>query len=390
VRRVFISLFVAVAIAMIGVGIIAPILPLYTKTFAASGTSIGIVFGAFSLSRALLGPLLGRVSDRIGRKRMLIFGLASYAVVSILYVIASNLWQLGFFRLLQGAASVMITPIAQAYVGDITPCGKEGRYMNLFQSAMFLGMAVGPLLGGELSKLWSYEMAFYAMGVLSLVGLVLIMATVPADDAKSKHHREPKGDVVPLREVMKDDAVQAICIYVSTRGFWRQGFNTFYPLYAAATSGLGEGSAGIILSVYMLGGGLLQIPFGFLADRYPQFPQIIIGSTLAPLLLLLIPFVHCVWGVALIMFVIGGLSALSRASITAIRTKLGRTHGMGTMTGLQGGTFAVGQMIGPVMCGVVADLVGLRAVFPFGSAIGLIGTGFVISRFRRWKNACSV
>jgi len=141
--------------------------------------------------------------------------------------------------------------------------------------------------------------------------------------------------------------------------------------------------------VYMLGGGLLQIPFGFLADRYPQFPQIIIGSTLAPLLLLLVPFVHCVWGVAFIMFAIGGLSALSRASILVIRTKLGRTHGMGTITGMQGGAFAVGQMIGPVMCGVIVDLVGLRAVFPFGSAIGLIGTGFVISRFRRWKNACS-
>jgi len=73
VRKVFISLFISVAVAMIGVGIIAPILPLYAKTFAASGTSVGIVFAAFSLSRALLGPFLGRVSDRIGRKRMLIY-----------------------------------------------------------------------------------------------------------------------------------------------------------------------------------------------------------------------------------------------------------------------------------------------------------------------------
>ena len=388
-RKVFISLFISVAVAMIGVGIIAPILPLYANTFAASGTSVGIVFAAFSLSRALLGPFLGRVSDRIGRKRMLIFGLAGYAVVSILYVAANSLWQLGLFRLLQGAASVMITPIAQAYIGDITPSGKEGRYMNLFYSSMFLGMAIGPMLGGELSELWSYQMAFYAMGTLSLVALILITATLPADDSKSKHHRKPASDIVPIRELMKNDAVKAICVYMATRGFWRQGFNTFYPLFAAATSGLGEGSVGIILSVYMFGGGLLQIPFGFLADRYPKFPQIIIGSTLAPLLLLLVPFVHSVWGVALIMFGIGGLSALSRASILVIRTELGREYGMGTMTGLYGGAFAVGQMLGPVTCGVMVDLVGLRGVFPFGSAVGLLGTGFVISRFRRWKNTCS-
>jgi len=66
-NRIFVSLFIAVAVAMMDVGIIAPILPLYAKTFAATGVSIGLVFSAFSLSRCLLGPLIGRLSDRIGR-----------------------------------------------------------------------------------------------------------------------------------------------------------------------------------------------------------------------------------------------------------------------------------------------------------------------------------
>ncbi len=125
-KQIFVSLFIAVAVAMIGVGIIAPILPLYAKSFAASGLSIGLIFSAFSFSRSLLGPLVGRLSDRVGRKRILMIGLAGYTVVSLLYVAAMSLWQLGLFRLLQGAASVMVTPIAQAYIGDITPPGKEG------------------------------------------------------------------------------------------------------------------------------------------------------------------------------------------------------------------------------------------------------------------------
>ncbi|HCP31907.1 TPA: MFS transporter, partial [Candidatus Acetothermia bacterium] len=87
-KQAFVSLFVAVAVAMIGVGIIAPILPLYAKTFAASGVSIGLVFSAFSLSRSLIGPLVGRLSDRVGRKRILMIGLAGYAGVSLLYVMA--------------------------------------------------------------------------------------------------------------------------------------------------------------------------------------------------------------------------------------------------------------------------------------------------------------
>jgi len=187
-KQVFISLFIAVAVAMIGVGIISPILPLYAKTFAASGISIGLVFSAFSLSRCLLGPLIGRLSDRIGRKRILLIGLASYTLTSVLYAFAMNLWQLGIFRFVQGAAAVMVTPIAQAYIGDITPQGKEGRTMNLFYSAMFLGMALGPLLGGGLSALWSYELAFYAMGILSTVALILVAATLPADHGLSLIH----------------------------------------------------------------------------------------------------------------------------------------------------------------------------------------------------------
>jgi MFS family permease len=370
---------------MIGVGIIAPILPLYAKTFAASGVSIGLVFSAFSLSRSLLSPLVGRLSDRVGRKRILIIGLAGYAVVSLLYTLAMNLWQLGLFRLLQGAASVMVTPIAQAYIGDITPPGKEGRYMNFFYSSMFLGMALGPLLGGGLSSLSSYHTAFYVMGALSILALLLVSSTVPADHGRNGRSHNRARDIAPLRDVVKNDAVKGICVYVATRGFWRQGFNTFYPLFAVTASGLGEASIGMVLSVYMLGGGLLQIPFGFLADRYPRFPQIVLGSTLAPLLLLAIPFVHHVWMVMLITFTIGALSALSRASVLAIRTELGRRHGMGTLAGLQGGAFAVGQMVGPLAYGAVADLVGLTAVFPFGSAIGLLGSGFVVTWFRRWE-----
>ncbi len=383
-HRAFVSLFIAVAVAMIGVGIISPILPLYAKSFSASGVSIGIVFAAFSLSRSLLGPLVGRFSDRGGRKRILVVGLAGYAAISVLYAIAGSLWQLGVFRLLQGIASVMVTPIAQAYVGDITPPGREGRNMNLFYSSMFLGMALGPLLGGELTALWSYQVAFYAMGALSLVALLLVGATVPPHP-RIRDLPAPKAPIVPLRRVMGNDAVKAICIYVATRGFWRQGFNTFYPLFAVAASGLDTASIGTILSVYMLGGGLLQIPFGFLADRYPKLPQIVLGSTIAPLLLLAIPFSHSVWTVTLIMFAVGALSALSRASVVAIRTEIGRTHGMGTLAGLQGGAFAVGQMLGPLASGVVADLFGVAAVFPFGSAVGLLGSGLVLAWFRRWK-----
>jgi len=112
--------------------------------------------------------------------------------------------------------------------------------------------------------------------------------------------------------------------------------------------------------------------------------QTIIGSSLAPLLLAVL-FLHRLGPIIGIMFAIGELSALSRASILAFHTELGRTHGMGTLAGLQGSAFATGQMIGPPVSGLVADGLGLSTVFPFGSTIGLLGSGFVLMWLRRWR-----
>jgi len=231
--KTFASLFIAVAVAMLGIGIISPILPLYVETFSASGLAIGIIMGAFSLSRGLLGPFVGRLSDRIGRKRFLLAGLGIFALVSLCYSLAGNVWQLILVRIIQGAASVMVTPIAQGYVGDITPVGKEGRMMNLFYSSMFIGVGLGPLLGGVLTDIWSYHAAFAGMGILSALSLLLVAMTLPVDHVQVKRTQAKRQrSIIPLRQIAKHDAVKAILTYVATRGFWRQGFNTFYPLFA--------------------------------------------------------------------------------------------------------------------------------------------------------------
>ncbi len=389
--KTFASLFFAVAVAMLGIGIITPILPLYAGTFSAGGLAVGIIMGAFSLSRGILGPFVGRLSDRIGRKRILLTGLGVFALVSLCYSLAGNVWQLIVVRVIQGGASVMVTPIAQGYVGDMTPVGKEGRMMNLFYASMFFGVGLGPLLGGVLTDLWSYRAAFSGMGILSALSFVLVAWSVPVDHARGRRATASEArPIVPLRQIAKHDAVKAILMYVATRGFWRQGFNTFYPLFAVTALGWSASRVGYIMSAYFIAGGVLQIPFGFLADRWPRQPQIVLGSLFAPLLLLAIPWVHSTIGVVAVVFAIGAFSAFSRASILAIRTELGRTHGMATLAGLHGSAFASGQMIGPVVSGAVVDVFGLQTAFPFGSLIGILGSIGVIFWLRRAGSLQSV
>lgn len=377
-RRIFSSLFVATATAQLGLGIIAPILPLYARTFSAGGLELGLVFAAFSVSQALLGPLVGGLSDRVGRKPLIIAGLSGYAVISLLYAFSSTLWQIGLLRLMQGGAAVMVTPVAQAYVGDLTPRGHEGRTMNAFYASQFAGMGLGPLLGGVLGARYSYAVAFFAMAGLSVLSILLVVLTVPRDTTGARDGAARRVLPVPLTRVLADNSVKAILVFFGTRGFWRQSFTTFYPLLAVAAFAANEASIGIVLSAYLFSEGILQIPFGFLADRYPRMRQVVIGSVAAPLLLLGLPFLRPFAAAVPLAVAIGAFSALGRAPLIALRTELGRGYGMARLTGLQGSSFAFGQMLGPVLSGGVVDRWGEAAVFPFASLVGGVGTVFVV------------
>ncbi len=366
----FVPLFLAVSIAMMGMGIIAPIMPLYVRSFGAGGLGIGMVFAAFSVSRFVLGPVVGVLSDRIGRKKLIVWGLGLYAVVSVLYIIAQSLWQMGIFRLVHGVGSIMVTPIAQAYVGDLTPVGREGRITNFFYASMFAGMALGPLVGGYLVEGWSLEAPFFVMGILSLLALIGVARWVP-DDVKRPKTDAPRA-APNLGAALRAPAVLAIIVYFATRGLWRQSFNSFWPLLAD-DYGHSQSALGLVLTGYLVDEGLFQIPFGYLADRFRRLPQIAVGGLLAPLPMFFVPLVRSLEGVVALSALMGVGSALGRASVLAIRTQLGRSHGMGTLAGIQNSAFAVGQMIGPIAAGVVFDAFGMEAPMYFGASLGVIG-----------------
>ena len=119
--KIFITLFLAVFVTIMGVGIVAPLLPVYAHELGAGAFQIGLIFGAFSLTRTIFVPYFGKLSDIKGKKPLLTLGMFLYFLVSLLYLASSNVHALILIRLGQGFASAMIFPVAQAYVGTITP-----------------------------------------------------------------------------------------------------------------------------------------------------------------------------------------------------------------------------------------------------------------------------
>ncbi|MFN3347197.1 MAG: MFS transporter, partial [Candidatus Bipolaricaulaceae bacterium] len=283
----FWPLFLAVAVALLGLGVISPILPLYMRTFGASGVELGLVFAAFAVARFLGGPLFGRLSDRMNRKPLILLGLGLYALVSVAYTAAQSLWQLGLLRLVQGLASTLVTPQAQAYVAERTPFGREGRTLNLFYTAQFVGMGLGPILGGSLAEHFALTTPFYAMGLLTGLALLAVLFFVPMESRATSARAKGRP---PWRAVLSQRELWGIVAYMGTRGFWRQAFNAFFPVLAAER-GLSETLIGTVLTLYFLGESALQIPAGYLADLLPHRPQVLVGGMLATVPLFFVPFV---------------------------------------------------------------------------------------------------
>ena len=123
-NRIFSVLFISVFAAMLGLGIIAPLMPIYARSLGASGIWLGIIFAGFSLSRGIFMPIIGKLSDRKGRKRFITLGLLLYSVISLVYLLAGNVYYLTTVRLFHGLASAMVIPVARAYIGEIAEKGE--------------------------------------------------------------------------------------------------------------------------------------------------------------------------------------------------------------------------------------------------------------------------
>lgn len=355
---------------MLGVGIIAPLLPLYAENMGATGIWIGIIFAGFSISRAILSPIFGELSDRRGRKAFISIGLLSYAVISLGYPWAHQLYQLTAVRLLHGAAGGMVIPIAQAYVGDLSPEGEEGRWMGYFNAALFAGFGFGPLVGGALTEVFSMGIAFYVMGVLNFVAFLLSILFLPEIAGKAGRATDGQNSV---KDLLARPTPQGLFSFRLMFAAGKGMFFSFLPMLSASLLGLGHGKIGALLGANILFMSLLHPFSGEIADRLNRKWLVVSGGILDSLSLALIPKMGSFRDLLLLVVVSGIGGALSTAAASALTIDEGRKYGMGVTLGAFAMAMGLGIAAGPILGGAVMDLVDVDSVFYFGAGLGMLG-----------------
>jgi MFS family permease len=368
-KKTFFVLVSTMFISMLAMGIVSPFLPIYAEELGASNLEIGLVQAAFSI--AGIGTLLfiGRWSDRLGRKPFLLCGLAVLTLSSVGLMFADSPLLLIIMRFIQGLGATAHLPIAQAYLGDITPKGGEGRWMGYFNAVLFAGVGAGPLLGGLIADMYSIVTTFLFMAILNFVGLVAVMIFLKEMPRKVAA-REHSSVLAPLRSRV----MLGVLIQRMTNGVGTSALMTFIPIFASKL-GIATGLIGVLIAM-RTPVSFLQTYSGVLADRWNRRWMVLQGSLFSMVMISLVPLTGGFWPLLIVYVTVALGQSYSMPATTAYMVQEGRTFGMGICMTYFMMAMQVGNGIGPIALGFIADRVSLDWVF-YSAAIALFVSSFI-------------
>jgi len=371
-KKIFGTLFFSIFTAVTGVGIVVPLLPVYAGNLGASGLYIGLIFGAFSLSRTFLLPYFGRLSDRKGRKKIIVAGLLGYTLVSIGFILAPNVEALILVRFLQGIASSMMMPVIQAYVGDITPRGREGFTMGLFNMSLFMGLSLGPVIGGSINDHLGLPAAFLCMGLLSFVGFCLSLFFLPP--VKQERIRSAEGPVTSWQRLIADKDVIGLFAFRVTYTACIGIMWGFLPILADRRFQLSSGAIGFLVMLGVLISGLIHLPMGYVADRLNRKLMIMVGGLLVAGAMLYYAgadSMHDLIAGSILFGLGGGISMPAHMAIAVFKGN--EAEAMGSLMGIMTMGHSLGMLAGSMLAGLMMDLFFLSDAFFFGALIMVFG-----------------
>ena len=370
-KKIFATLFFAIFTTVTGVGIVVPLLPVYAHDLGASGFYIGMIFGAFSLARTFFLPYFGRLSDHKGRKPLIIPGLLAYTAIAFGFIFFKEVNSLIVLRFFQGIASAMLMPIIQAYVGEITPTGKEGFTMGLFNMSMFCGLSIGPLLGGVIHDHFSLQTSFVCMGLLSLIGFFLCVFLLPP--TRSEKYITSGKTPHDWKQLFLDRDIASIFMFRFSHILCIGIVWAFLPLFAKLKFSATSSAIGVLIMLGVLVSGALHVPMGLLADKINKRWMVVTGGLIVACAVFSFVWAQSFWGLvwASIFFGVGG--GISMPALMAIAVLKGsETDSMGSVMAILTLAHSLGMFVGSLIGGFMMDLFQLRFAFPLGATIMII------------------
>lgn len=384
-RPSIVILFFTLVVVMLGFGMVIPLLPFYIESFGASGSGLGLLMAIFSVAQFIFSPIWGSLSDRVGRKKVLLIGVFGNAVSMLFFGLSTSLWMLYASRALAGILSSATLPVAMAYISDSTSEKNRGGGMGIIGAAMGVGMVLGPGVGGWLASEQNLALPFFVAAGLSLAAMLLILALLPESLPVENRQAAQRTTDPQFKSLLKTLAgplgfLMALSFMVF---FALANFEAIFGLYAQHRFDYGPQQVGTILTVIGLVSALVQGLVTGPATRWLGEGIIIraslIFSAVGFFLMLL------AWNMASVLLTVGFFVFANSMLRPAIASSISRKAGgdQGAVMGISNSFMSLGRIAGPLWAGLFFDL---NLALPYLSG-GVVLVLVFVASLVWWKDA---
>ncbi len=361
-----IIILATVFIALVGFGIVIPLLPVYAEQYGASGFTVGMLMMSYSLMQFIFAPIAGRLSDRFGRRPVMLGALLLTTASYILFGFADNLVLLFVSRIMAGLGGADIT-VAQAYVADVTPLDKRSKGMGLFGAAFGVGFTLGPAIAGILAPIDQRLPAFAAAG---FTGITFLFALVMLKEPRSHAERQASRSLLKIK--LPKPVLTATMLnffHVLSQSI----LHGMFVLFTVHTRGWDVQENGLFLGMVGIVSATFQgILIGPLTKRFGQTLVVKAGLVFLGSGLLIIGLQD-----SLPLLIVGGIVdamgfALATPTLASLASIAAPSAHQGRMLGIFQSVASLARILGPVLGGVLFDLLGPESPFLTGGVIALL------------------
>jgi MFS family permease len=375
----FLYVLISTFLLVLGTYISGTILTPYAQDMGATWFQIGILSGSMYVIRLIFGTPIGRLADRRGALAVLKYSLMLYPIIAAAYFFAGNIYLLTCARLLHGMASAMMLPMGMAYVGHISPDGKEGKYMSIYNLTVILASGIGPMLSTMIAGFFDYKATFLVLFLLAILALMVIRLSHEGN--KTVGIKRPEREEISRKEArisrkaaeINRKAVEidrkaaelsqggmtgkykrlaalgfaniALAVVTSLVGFF------FVPFLE--DRGLALKYTGSYIAVYYFVSGIIQLPLGKFLDRHNKYTAALVSGFGTAAALSIFLFTDHIFVLCFGMILTALASASFLTAVSSLSVFVGRELGMGNTMGLLNSINSAGMIFACVLLGLL-------------------------------------
>jgi len=373
-RNVLILSIIGFVISL-GFGAISPILPYYVVYLEGGITELpeelgviehasqyaleyGLMMSAFMLTRAIFARYFGSLSDRVGRKKLIVSGSSIYSVLAYAYILSSNVYHLYLIRGLQGVASAMVWPVAEALLMDSVPSEMRGGSMAIYMTSSNLAMIGGPAVGVALYKIgihvlgireldWALKFPFLGLAVMSAISIVFSLL-LREDGKRLLEERKSSSPRVELPKSVRR-SINTLYVVGLANGFAMGFIAPIMSLYIMQFISSDPSAIAIVTTVSGMIGLAAAYPGGRLSDRIGRKNIVIVAGTFARLMTAVIPIARDIGSLTLISTFRSIAFNVYTPPFRALQADISPREIRGKVFGTVQTMFNIGAVLGPVI-----------------------------------------